>query len=267
MCIKKAFGFFILSPLILITFLSADSSVSNKSKVDIKAKLINMAGKQRMLSQRIAKNYFYIANGSNGLKAKEQLSKSLVDFELTQKMLDRAIKDMDIKNLIYFVDMSLDEFKSIIRDKYSRDNAIIVLDLSESMLEGSDYVVKALSEGVKSNHTVNIAGKERMLSQRIAKYYMAYQNGIKDDNTIFQMKESVKEFDKILKELISNKSNTKKIQKELKSVDTMWRVVNKFYLNIKKGGLPKIVYSTTDKITDKMDKIVGLYVKILMEGK
>ena len=267
MWIKKALGYLILSPLILITLLSADSSISNKSQVDIKAKLINMAGKQRMSSQRIAKNYFYIANGINRLKAREQLNKSLVDFELTQKMLDTAIKDKDIKNLISFVNMSLDEFQSIIRDKYSKDNAIIVLDLSESMLEGSDYVVKALSEGVNSNHIVDIAGKERMLSQRIAKYYIAYQNGIKDDNTIFQMKDSVKEFDTILKELISNRSNTKEIQKELESVDVMWRVVNKFYLNIKKGGLPKIVYSTTDKITDKMDKIVGLYVQTLMEEK
>jgi hypothetical protein len=74
------------------------------------------------------------------------------------------------------------------------------------------------------------------------------------------MKESVKEFNTILQKLIANKDNTKKIQDELKKVDKMWKIVYKFYLNIKKGGLPKIVFSTTDDITNKMNSIVALYV-------
>jgi len=102
-----------------------------------------------------------------------------------------------------------------------------------------------------------------MLSQRIGKYYIAYQAGIKDDNTITQMKDTVKEFDTILNKLLANKSNTPEIQKELAKVNRMWRIVYKFYLNIEKGGLPIIVFSTTDDITSKMNKIVGMYVKAL----
>ena len=255
MGIKKTLSSLLLSPFLLATSILGNSNI------------VDMAGKQRMLSQRIAKNYFYIGNGLNELKAKRQLKNSLVNFEKSQKELIVTIKDKDIQNLISFVNMSLDEFKGIIKEKYSRDNGIIVLDLSESMLEGSDYVVQALNRGISSNHIIDIAGKERMLSQRIAKYYIAYQNGIKDDNTIYQMRESVKEFDTILKELLLYSQNTKEIQQELESVKKMWSVVNKFYLNIKKGGLPKIVYSTTDKITAKMDNIVNLYVNVLMEKR
>jgi len=127
--------------------------------------------------------------------------------------------------------MSLDEFTSIATEKYSVDNGTIILDLSESMLEGSDYVVQALTKGKKANAIIDIAGKQRMLSQRIAKYYIAYQAGIKDDNTITQMKETVKEFDSVL--------------------------------NIEKGGLPIIVFTTTDDITKNMNKIVKMYVEIL----
>jgi nitrate/nitrite-specific signal transduction histidine kinase len=267
MGIKKTLGCFLLSPFIISSFLLADSKIFNTPSVEMKAKMISIAGKQRMLSQRIAKNYFYMGDGLNTIKASKQLKDSLIAFERTQKKLTLAIDDKDIKNLIYFVDISLDEFKTIIKGRYSRDNGILVLDLSESMLEGSDYVVKALTKGVVSNHIIDISGKERMLSQRIAKYYMAYQNGIKDDNTIYQMKDSVREFNDILKELLAYKGNTKEIQKELESVDVMWGVVNKFYLNIQKGGLPKIVYLTTDNITQKMDKIVNLYVKTLKKGK
>ncbi|SFV56181.1 Nitric oxide-responding transcriptional regulator Dnr (Crp/Fnr family) [hydrothermal vent metagenome] len=225
--------------------------------------IIDMAGKQRMLSQKMAKDYFYIGKKINRSKASKELKTSLIKFKETQKKMNSDIKDGEIKNLISFVDMSLNEFESISKEKYSLDNGIILLDLSESLLEGSDYIVKALTKGKSSNHIIDIAGKERMLSQRIAKYYIAYQSGIKDDNALAQMKESVDEFNKILKELLANKTNTPQINRDLASVNTMWKIVEKFYLNIEKGGLPKIVYSTTTDISTQMDDIVGLYVKSL----
>ena len=225
--------------------------------------IVNLAGKQRMLSQKMAKDYFYIGKKINKGKALKELNRSLKLFKETQKNLNSSIKDEEIRNLISFVNMSLREFESISKDNYSLDNGTIILDLSESLLEGSDYVVKALTKGKASNHIIDIAGKQRMLSQRIAKYYIAYQAGIKDDNALSQMRDSVKEFNSILKELMANKTNTPQINKDLASVHTMWKIVEKFYLNIEKGGLPKIVYSTTDDITIQMNEIVKLYVTSL----
>ena len=235
---------------------AAKSSVSSEQ-------MVNLAGRQRMLSQRMAKDYFYAGKKINKGNALKQLKKSLEDFKKTQALLAEEIADEEIKNLIAFVNMSLDEFVAISGETYSVDNGTIILDLSESMLEGSQYVVQALTEGKASNEIIDIAGKQRMLSQRIAKYYIAYQAGIKDDNTINQTKEAVKEFDTILKKLIANTTNTIEIKKELAKVNKMWSIVYKFYLNIEKGGLPIIVFSTTDDITKKMNKIVGLYVKAL----
>ena len=234
----------------------AKSSVSSEQ-------MVNLAGRQRMLSQRMAKDYFYAGKNINKGNALKQLKKSLADFKKTQTLLSKEISDEEIKNLIVFVNMSLDEFVDISGEPYSVDNGTIILDLSESMLEGSQYVVQALTKGKASNEIIDIAGKQRMLSQRIAKYYIAYQAGIKDDNTINQTKETVKEFDAILKKLIANPSNTIEIKKELAKVNKMWNIVYKFYLNIEKGGLPIIVFSTTDDITKKMNKIVGMYVKAL----
>jgi len=234
----------------------AKSSVSSEQ-------MVNLAGRQRMLSQRMAKDYFYAGKKINKSNALKQLKKSLEDFKKTQVLLSEEIDDEEIKNLIVFVNMSLDEFVEISGETYSVDNGTIILDLSESMLEGSQYVVQALTKDKASNEIIDIAGKQRMLSQRIAKYYIAYQAGIKDDNTINQTKETVKEFDAILKKLIANTTNTIEIKKELAKVNKMWNIVYKFYLNIEKGGLPIIVFSTTDDITKKMNKIVGMYVKAL----
>ena len=224
---------------------------------------INLAGRQRMLSQRMAKDYFYAGKKINKGNALKQLKKSLEDFKKSQGVLDKKISDEEIVNLLAFVNMSLEEFVTISKEEFSVDNATIILDLSESILEGSDYVVQALKKGKPTNNIIDIAGKQRMLSQRIGKYYIAYQAGIKDDNTIAQMKETVKKFDTILTQLLANKNNTPQIQTELEKVKKMWKIVYKFYLNIEKGGLPIIVFSTTDDITSNMNKIVSMYVKAL----
>ena len=246
----------------VLTILALSFGVANSAQIEstlVSKKMLNRVAKQRMLSQAMAKNYFYLSKGVNKTIAKKNLKKNITHFKRTQQKLSEEIIDDNIKSLIDFVDMSLDEFTSIYKEKYSDDNGIIMLDLSESLLEGSDYVVQALVKGKKSNKIIEMAGKQRMLSQRIAKYYMVYQIGIKDDNTIIQMRESIKEFNDNLKALLKHQGNTPKINVELNKVNKMWKIVYKLYLNIETGGLPKIVYSTTDKITKKMNAIVSLY--------
>ena len=132
------------------------------------------------------------------------------------------------------------------------------------MLEGSQYVVSALKKGSKKKASaiVDMAGKQRMLSQRIAKYYISYQAGIKDKNSVIQMNEAVAEFSKAHKRLMANRTNSAAINAELKKVDKLWKIVYKFYMNIEKGGLPVIVYKTTDDIMKKMNSITKMYVKL-----
>ena len=136
---------------------------------------------------------------------------------------------MKLKNLLMFVEMSSEDMDEIAKEEYSTDNAQIVIDLSETMLEGSQYVVKSLDDQakVKSIKIVDTAGRQRMLSQRIAKYYIAYQAGIKDKNTIDQMKAAVKEFSDAQVILMNNQTNTPEINKRLKKIDRLWKIVYK----------------------------------------
>ena len=238
---------------------SADAKI-----VEDTVKLINMAGKQRMLSQRIAKDYLYAGNNVAASKANRQLKSSLSELATTHASLKKSINDPEIVNLLAFVEMSSEDFEVTSKEKFSIDNAQLVIDLSESMLEGSQYVVDSLKSKVKIKESkiVETAGKQRMLAQRIAKYYIAYQAGIKDKNTVDQMKSAVKTFSESHAELMLNAANTPEINRDLNEIDRLWKIVYKFYLNIEKGGLPLIVFNTTDNITKKMNKITGLYVEL-----
>ena len=240
------------------------SQVTSKAAIADIVKLIDVAGKQRMLSQRIAKDYLYAGEKVAVSKATKQLKASLDELLKDHKVLVESINDPEIQNLLAFVELSIEDFKSTANEPYNLDNAQLIIDLSESMLEGSQYVVDSLKEKVKVKESaiVGKAGKQRMLAQRIAKYYIAYQAGIKDKNTVDQMKAAVKAFADAHEALMKNPENTPEINRKLHEIDRLWKIVYKFYLNIEKGGLPLIVFNTTDDITKKMNQITQMYVDL-----
>lgn len=249
--------------LITILIILSYSNLLAKEKNIKTIELIDIAGKQRMLSQRIAKDYLYIHKQIAVNKTEKELKASLDIFFKAQKTLIYSIEDEEIKNLLDFVEISSDELNKTIHKPFSIENAQLILDLTESILEGSQYIVDSLKNSIKKEESriIEISGKQRMLSQRIAKYYIAYQSGIKDKNTLRSMKKTLNEFDKNLNRLLLNKSNTPLIKDKVDNINRLWKIAYRFYKNIEKGGLPLIVFNTTDKITKKMNEITELYIK------
>ena len=252
----------LLMAAIMTTTIFAEENDSEITKDTVN--LLNIATTQIMLSQRLAKDYLYMGNRVALSKATRQLKKSLEMTDDIQKKLLDSINDEEIRNLLSFVEMSSEEFKEVSTEDYSLDNAQLILDLSESMLEGSEYVVSTLKEimNINESNMIVLSARQSVLAQRIAKYYIAYQSGIKDENTIVQMKEAVKTFTESHDILMKNTTNTPELNRKLNDINRLWKIVYKFYLNIEKGGLPLIVFNTTDKITKKMNKITTLYVEL-----
>jgi len=58
--------------------------------------------------------------------------------------LQKEVRDPEIRNLLVFLDICLDEMKSTLSKPYSKDNAQIIADLSVSIKEGTHYVKRAL---------------------------------------------------------------------------------------------------------------------------
>jgi hypothetical protein len=241
--------------------LLSSTTLCAKEKNKQQVELINIAAKQRMLSQRIAKDYLYVHRNIAMNKTKKELKVSLLNFFKAHEILVSSIKSEEIENILDFVELSSNEFNQTIHLPFNLDNAQLILDLSESMLEGSQYVVDSLKGSIKleESNVITLAGKQRMLAQRIAKYYIAYQVGIKDENTVKSMKQTVLKFSENLITLVNSKKNSPLIKKKIDEVHKLWKIVHKFYNNIEKGGLPLIVFNTTNKISKKMNEITQLY--------
>jgi len=251
----------IVSLCMVVSFSTIAVAETDMKSNIIDSQLLNLAGKQRMLSQRIAKDYIYRGNNIAKTKANKQLKESMNRFLTAHKKLQSSVQDTEIKNLLSFVELSFSDLKDILSNKFTMDNAQLILDLSESMLEGSQYTFDSLQKSfkMKESNIIDRVTEERMLSQRIAKYYISYQIGIKDKNTVDMMKETVQQFSDNLDILMKNKSNTPQINQKLKDINKLWKIVHKFYNNIEKGGLPLIVFNSTDKITKKMDEVTKMY--------
>ncbi|KRT55018.1 type IV pili methyl-accepting chemotaxis transducer N-terminal domain-containing protein [endosymbiont of Ridgeia piscesae] len=226
--------------------------------------LIDRAGMQRMLSQKIAKAYFFLGKRSRPDKARQQMQNSLELFKSNHASLKNKIKDRATQDLLTYIDLAYDEYAELCSQPYTQDNGALVLDLSETLLEVSNEIVKKLEQAskVKTSKIVNLAGRQRMLSQRIAKYYIAYQLGFRDVNSVTQLTKAVDLFEASLHALKVEKSNTKAINTELVRITNLWKVVRGFFLDIKKGGLPVTVFATTDKILQRSDRVTKMYVQV-----
>ncbi len=231
--------------------------------------IINMAGKQRMLSQKLAKAYLFLGQGVRVEKARLQLTQAMSEFDSNHRTLKSKVSDKNIQEMLTFIDLSKDEYSQLLKAPYSKENASIVLDLSSVLLEGSEDIVKRLKSlrGIKNTSVVDTAGRQRMLTQQIAKFYIAYQAGFRDYNTVRQLTAAVKSFQEAHQKLITEKINSAKIRAKLLKVGKLWKVVEKFYRNVEQGGLPVIVFVTSDNIMAAMDQVTSLYVATLANKK
>lgn len=249
--------------IITILFLAALATLNVQlvQAVENMGELINKAGKQRMLSQRIAKDYFYVGLKLQESRARAQLDESLAEFQKNHADLKQQISDRGIRDMLTFVDLSLEEFLKVGKKPYTSDNGALMLDLSEAMLEASQNVVEQLEakSKLKTAEAVNIAGRQRMLSQRVAKYYIAHKAGFQDPNTVQQLQKSVKDFESALRWLKEQPKNTPQLQTELANVDQLWETFRKIYVDVTNNNLPLIVFVTADKIMDNMNQITAMY--------
>ncbi|MCW8949178.1 MAG: type IV pili methyl-accepting chemotaxis transducer N-terminal domain-containing protein [Sedimenticola sp.] len=233
------------------------------------ASLVNTAGMQRMLTQRITKDYLFLGNQIRAGKASRQMKGSMALLVSNHDVLKKSVTDSKVVVLLAEVDPLLEKMVKITKAPYVKFSGATMLELSEAMLELYQAIVVEL-EGKQAEKTVaavNVAGRQRMLSQRIAMFYAANEAGFKSDATVNQMKLSVDEFESAHKSLEANSLNSEDINRELQGVENVWKTVRKYFTGSVEESYPVTIFVTTDDIMKRMNKITLLYVKAYWASK
>jgi hypothetical protein len=227
---------------------------------------MNLSGMQRMLSQRIAKNYLMLGTDIRVEVAGKQLDQSIATFESNFQLLSEYAPTADIATALEHAGQTWQSYRELALSQPTPEQAVSMLALSDQLLAQSEAVVQQLQtyNNSTSAKLVNLSGRQRMLSQRIAKLYLALSWRLPIAELPQQFTQTVSEFDQALLILQKAPQNTSEINTGLQKVDAQWRFSQAgFKLSEQSRYVPTVIVTTTDTLTGQMNNLTLQYEKVM----
>jgi Type IV pili methyl-accepting chemotaxis transducer N-term len=223
---------------------------------------VNLAGEQRMLSQRIAN--LYIQTGLNVMPAlaKHQLGLATQRFEGNLAKLKPVVASSAEAGRAYErLGGEWQGMKKAAAVAVSRDAAVALSLRAETTLAAAEDLTRVLEGESKSAaiRMVNLAGRQRMLSQRIAKSYLLRSWGVDSSSARQDLESATKDFTAGLAKLRANQGNSAEIRGELDEVGQQWEWLQASMSVDGAGYYRLIVAESSDAILEATDRITRLY--------
>jgi len=230
---------------------------------------INKGGRQRMLSQRMAKSYLALGLGISPSEADKTLAASMALFDRQLAELKAFAPSPDIKATYQQLEFKWSDFKAaLVGEKPNQQGAANVLGLSNAVLslanQGTVQLEKVSNKPV--GKLVNIAGRQRMLSQRMASHYLAASWNVQAQSAKIEMLKARDEFLTAHDILVKAPENTERIAQELVLAEQQFVFFQAALQNLHIGSAEKRpmleVFQTSERILQAMDDITNLYSRI-----
>ncbi|MFV0454062.1 MAG: type IV pili methyl-accepting chemotaxis transducer N-terminal domain-containing protein [Pseudomonas sp.] len=226
------------------------------------AEAVNRAGMQRMLSQRVAKSYLMLGTETRVEVAVVQLDQSIADLETNSQLLQEYAPTAPIRAALNEANETWQRYREVVLTNPNKERALQVLQLSDQALEQNEKLVKLIEQhtGNQAAQLVNRSGRQRMLSQRIAKLYLAMSWHLPAEQLRTEFDTAVQEFDQGIKDLRRAPQNTTEINQRLDQIATQWRFAQAgFSLASDSRYVPTVIVTTTETLLRKVNELTGRY--------
>ena len=225
------------------------------------AAAINLAGQQRMLSQRIVKSWCQI--GLNVLPAvsKAQLDEAVRLFESNLQALDIATSSPEARNALAGLRAAWAPLRSGAAGVIRQSDAAQLDARAEDVLMAAERLTRVMQDQTSEpvSRWVNLAGRQRMLSQRLIKVYMLQQWGVTSATLRDETERVQNEFAGALASMQQQADNNPTLRTELDNLALQWEWLRTVLATEGADSFRLIMAEGGEAILQLADQITLLY--------
>jgi nitrate/nitrite-specific signal transduction histidine kinase len=210
--------------VIVLPGVSRDARAADTPSALTSAAAINKAGRQRMLSQRLAKAYLMVALGVQADEGRRILSRSLTQFDLQLAELKTWAPNEDIRAAAAALEREWKPYRAVLSGTPDLRGAQDVYGMSDTVLDAAHRLTLACERASDkpAARALLISGRERMLSQRLAKYYLFMRANLNTPAARMEFRMTRGEFVQGLAQLAASPLTTPALKSKLEKVSAEW---------------------------------------------
>ncbi len=258
--------------------------------------IINFAGMQRTLTQKISKESLLVALGVDREENLRNLEESRALFDRTLKGLRNGdavlglppTTEPDVLDHLGKVEELWPLLETVVRNSVAGQNVTAqgidtIVELNLPLLQAADDTVKAYERGARGGNVnlvsmltvaLDVSGQQRMLSQKMFKEYLLIAYGYEERSNRRNLRGTIKLFDRTLQSLIEGDNDqgilrapTPEIRARLRVVERLWDEIRPQLEPFGKAGRPDPgaiakAAQVNQLLLEELDQAVTLYERL-----
>ena len=225
--------------------------------------VLNAAGQQRMLSQRLVKSWCQIGLNVLPELSKRQLDESIELFEANLKVIEPAATSPEARTALAGLTAAWNPLRSAARGVIRQQDAAQLDARAEDVLMAAERLTRILQDQTATpvSRWVNLSGRQRMLSQRLVKIYMLRQWQV--DNTALrdEFERVQNEFSGALASMQQRADNSPSVRAELDNLALQWEWLRTAIATEGADSFRLIMAEGGEAILQLADQVTRLYAR------